>query len=157
MRRTIAALAAGLGAVALAAVGMGATGCTTSSAGSAKKDEPATVEKLPGDQVRITLTADAARRLDIQTGTIGGGPASILAAGGTSTTTLPYAALLYDAQGQTSAYTVPAPLTYVRQPVTVQSITGDRVVLSDGPPAGTVVVTVGAAELLGVESGVGHK
>src|SRR5262249_39660761 len=116
MRRTIAALAAGLGAVALAAVGMGATGCTTSSAGSAKKDEPATVEKLPGDQVRITLTADAARRLDIQTGTIGGGPASILAAGGTSTTTLPYAPLPYHPPGPTPADTVPAPAAHGRAP-----------------------------------------
>jgi len=39
----------------------------------------------------------------------------------------------------------------VRQQVRVDHIEGDRVVLSDGPPAGTTIVTVGGAELLAAE------
>jgi hypothetical protein len=49
-----------------------------------------------------------------------------------------------------------APNTYAREPITVDFIEGDRAVLTAGPAAGTVIVTVGAAELYGTETGVGH-
>ncbi len=68
---------------------------------------------------------------------------------------IPHAALLYDAHGDTWVYTNPAPLVFVRQHISVNYIEGDRVVLYAGPPAGTAVVTVGAAELYGAETGVG--
>jgi hypothetical protein len=42
----------------------------------------------------------------------------------------------------------------VRQGVTVQSIRRGVVLLRNGPPGGTPVVTVGAPELLGTEYGV---
>jgi hypothetical protein len=45
-------------------------------------------------------------------------------------------------------------LTYVREEVTVADIDGDSAILSSGPDVGAVVVTVGAAELLGAENGV---
>ena len=67
---------------------------------------------------------------------------------------VPYASVMYDLQGNTWTYTNPEPLVYVRHPITVEYIDGDLAVLLDGPPAGTAVVTVGAAELFGVESGV---
>jgi hypothetical protein len=38
----------------------------------------------------------------------------------------------------------------------VNYIDGNVVVLKDGPPAGTVVVSVGAAELFGTEFKVGN-
>jgi hypothetical protein len=41
--------------------------------------------------------------------------------------------------------------TYERKPITVTDIDGAVALLSVGPPAGTPVVTVGAAELLGTE------
>jgi hypothetical protein len=41
--------------------------------------------------------------------------------------------------------------TYQRKPITVTGIDGAVALLSTGPPAGTQVVTVGAAELLGTE------
>jgi hypothetical protein len=41
--------------------------------------------------------------------------------------------------------------TYQRKPITVAEIDGQTVLLSAGPAAGTAVVTVGAAELLGTE------
>jgi len=68
---------------------------------------------------------------------------------------VPYAAVIYGVHGETWVYTNPEPLVYVREPVTVHYIEGDLAVLSEGPPAGTVVVTAGGAELLGAESGVG--
>jgi len=46
------------------------------------------------------------------------------------------------------------PLAYLRTPVTVAARSGDQVVLTDGPPADTEVVTVGAAELVGIETGL---
>ncbi len=38
----------------------------------------------------------------------------------------------------------------------VELIRGDDVYVTDGPPAGTPIVVVGAAELYGTEKGVGH-
>jgi hypothetical protein len=64
---------------------------------------------------------------------------------------VPYSAVFYDVRGDSWTYTQPAPLTFVRHRVTVDYIDGDRAVLSDGPPAGTEVVTVGATELSGTE------
>jgi hypothetical protein len=44
----------------------------------------------------------------------------------------------------------------VRAEVTVVEIADDKASLSAGPPPGTAVVTVGAAELFGVETGLGQ-
>ena len=68
---------------------------------------------------------------------------------------VPYGALLYDSKGATWLYTSPASLTFVRAPIVVERIDGDRVTVRTGPPAGTAVVTVGAALLFGLETGVG--
>lgn len=69
---------------------------------------------------------------------------------------IPYAAVLYDLNGDTFTYTSPEPLVFVRHPISIDYIEGDLAVLSDGPPSGTAVVTVGAAELYGTESGIGR-
>jgi hypothetical protein len=119
-------------------------GGTPSSASEAA--EPARVVHQPGSNaVAVVLTADGARRLDLRTARIAS------AARGTS---MPYAALLYDASGQTYAYVRVKRLTFERRRVVVDSITGDRVLLTRGPAAGTPVVVVGSQELMGVESGV---
>jgi hypothetical protein len=68
---------------------------------------------------------------------------------------VPYAAVLYDTRGDTWVYTNPEPLVFVRHRVSVDYIEGDLAVLSDGPPSGTPVVTVGAAELFGIEFEIG--
>lgn len=68
---------------------------------------------------------------------------------------IPYSAILYDLDGSTFVYTSPESLVFVRQPVTVDYIDGDFVVLEDGPSAGTEIVTVGVAELYGIDTGVG--
>lgn len=64
---------------------------------------------------------------------------------------VPYNALYYDSKGQPWVYVNPQPLTYERQRVTVQRVVGKQAVISDGPPLGTAVVTVGAALLYGTE------
>jgi hypothetical protein len=69
---------------------------------------------------------------------------------------IPYSAVLYDASGDAWVYTSPGPLEFVRARVAIDKIDGDLAVLQEGPAAGTQVVTVGAAELFGAESGVGH-
>jgi hypothetical protein len=74
---------------------------------------------------------------------------------GTLRKVVPYSAVIYDLTGETWVYTVPEPLTYVRQPITVNYIEGDTAVLVDGPDTGTLVATVGVAELYGVDTGVG--
>jgi RND family efflux transporter MFP subunit len=68
---------------------------------------------------------------------------------------VPKAALLHDAYGGTWVYVVKEPRVYVRQRVVVTDISGPLAVLSQGPAAGTRVVTDGAAELFGVEFGAG--
>ena len=70
--------------------------------------------------------------------------------------TVPYAAVVYDATGGTWVYTNPEPLVFVRHRINVAYIEDNLAVLSDGPPAGTAVVTDGAIELFGVEFKVGH-
>ena len=67
-----------------------------------------------------------------------------------------YSAVVYDVHGDTWVYTSPESLVFVREPIKVDYIEGDRAFLLDGPPAGISIVMVGAAELLGTELGVGH-
>ena len=69
---------------------------------------------------------------------------------------VPYSAVLYDARGNAWLYTSPEPLVFVRQPITVDFVEGERAVLKEGPAAGTPVVKTGAAELFGVEHKIGH-
>jgi hypothetical protein len=101
---------------------------------------PVTVEHLEGaNPTRITLTEEAAKRLDIQTAPARGNA-------------IPYAAVLYDPQGNTWIYTNAEPLVFMRSPVTVENIVGDQAILSKSLPAGSTVVTTGAEELYGSET-----
>jgi hypothetical protein len=115
---------------------------------------PFQVQHLEGQEVsRITLTPPARQRLDIKTDAVRDVPA---APAGARRKGVPYAAVLYDASGNTWVYSSPEPLVFVRQRIVVDHIEGDVAVLSDGPPAGTTVVTTGAADLFGTEFAVGH-
>jgi hypothetical protein len=120
----------------------GSDGTTEEAAG------PALVEEVAGsDLMRITLTPEAAKRLDIQT---------VAVEENGSTTVIPYSAVYYAPTGETWAYVSTKPLTFVREAIVVEDIEGDRAILSDGPAAGTQVATVGVAELFGAESGLGQ-
>ncbi len=68
---------------------------------------------------------------------------------------VPQAALLHDAYGGTWVYEVREPRVYVRRRVSVVDMVDAVAVLDQGPPPGTRVVTVGAAELFGTEFGAG--
>ena len=65
--------------------------------------------------------------------------------------TVPYSAVIYDLHGKTWIYSSPEPLVFVRQPITVEYVHQDVAVLTDGPATGTAIVSVGAAQLMGVE------
>jgi len=107
------------------------------------EEQPYTLEPIPGSDIqRIKMADEIASNLDLQT-------AAVRRVGGR--TVVPYRALIYNPEGDTFVYTKPGPETYVRAPVKVRRISGDGAVLSDGPPPGTVVVTVGAAELIATE------
>ncbi len=64
---------------------------------------------------------------------------------------VPYSAVYYDAKGAAWVYVSTRPLTFERRRVTVERVVGELAILSDGPPAGMPVVTVGAALLYGAE------
>jgi hypothetical protein len=127
--------------------------CTqTSAEAESGGAEPAKIEHVEGSEVsRLTLDPKAVERLGIKTA-----PLSETTVAGKKRKVVPYGAVLYDAEGKTSVYVSSAPNTYVREPITVDYIEGDRAVLVAGPAAGTAIVTVGAAELYGTETGVGH-
>jgi hypothetical protein len=129
------------------------SGCAETAADTAKRPEPFTLEKLEGTALtRLRLDQSAYDRIGIQTSTVREAPG---AAGDGARMVVDYAAVVYEPSGDTALYTSPSPLAFVRQPVTVESIEGDVAVLAAGPPAGTAVVTVGTALLLGMEFGVG--
>lgn len=105
------------------------------------------VEAIEGSELKlVTLTAEAAQRLDIQTATV----RSMLVKG-TLHKVVPYAAILYDTEGNTWVYTSTNSLAFSRARVTIDYVDGDLAILSSGPALGTMVVTVGAAELFGSE------
>jgi hypothetical protein len=131
--------------VALVAFAVALAGC--GGGGSDTGDvSPARVEKIAGGGERVVLSEDAAKRLGIQT-------AAVRAAKGARDVVVPYSAVLYDPDGATWTYTSPAPRSYVRSDIEVASVNGDEAVLTKGPPVGADVVTVGAAEIWGVEYG----
>jgi hypothetical protein len=126
------------------------SGCATPSAAAKTATEaPATVEKNATTGIaRISLSQRAVERLELSTDTVKPGPDG-------ASTVIPYAALLYDAQGKTWVYANTGERVYERQAVTVTKVEAGAVTASAGPAAGTVVVTVGAAELFGAEFNTG--
>jgi hypothetical protein len=122
----------------------------TSEEAGAEGNEPARVEPVEGTDVsRVILTARAVERLGIRTATVQNGEGRHA-----ELTVMPYSALVYDTNGRAWAYTSPEQLTFVRSRLTIERIEEQNVFLLDGPPPGTRVVTVGAAELYGTELGI---
>ena len=136
-----------------AALTLTACGAQTSwTSESSASSQPARVERIAGtDFNRVILSAQASKRLGIETI-----PVQDAQVQGRLRTVVPYAAVFYDLHGKTWVYTNPDPLTFVRARISVDYIDGDLAVLSEGPPSGTEVVTVGAPELYGTEFGVGQ-
>jgi hypothetical protein len=108
---------------------------------------PTSVKPVKGqdDIQQVTFTAEAAQRAGVRTATVR--PSGLR-------TSIPYAALIYNEEGDTYTYVSPKPLVYVREAIDVDHIAGGRVVLRHGPRTGTTVVTTGAAEVYSAEFGV---
>ncbi len=122
--------------------------CAPAAVEAAPNDKVVTVVPIDGtDLSAVTLSARAVERLGVQTVAVAADPV-----GGS---VVPYAAVLYDERGKTWVFTNPEGLRYVRAEIVVKDIAGDVAHLTAGPPPGTPVVTVGVAELLGAENGVG--
>lgn len=112
------------------------------------ENDPGHVAEVEGSDVpRVTLTDEAARRLGIRTALVEGARRGLV---------IPSAAVIVDAEGVWWVYASEPGFHYLRQEVEVLREGNGRTVLSRGPEPGTAVVTVGVAELYGVESGVGH-
>lgn len=106
---------------------------------------PAKVTHLSNGLSRITLSALGARRIGLAT-------AQVRAAG--TTTQMPTAAVFYRDDGSTWVYLRTARLTFERAQVTIARVSGNLTYVSSGPAAGSVVATIGVAELRGAEDGV---
>jgi hypothetical protein len=122
-----------------------AAGCQQPAA-EAAVDEVIHIEELESGLDRLTLVPSAAGRLGIQTAAIEERGGALIA---------PYASIIYAADGTSWVYVATDGLVFERAEVTIDDIDGDTVLMSAGPPAGTQVVVVGAAELYGAETGVG--
>jgi Cu/Ag efflux pump CusA len=127
--------------------GLGLAGCqTVAGAESDPADAPASVETAAdGGPSRLTLIDEAVQRLGIATAPVEGQAGAL---------SIPYAAVVYDADGGTWTFVQDGSGVYHRAPIAITTVDGDRAVLSTGPEVGTAVVTVGAAELVGVEAGI---
>jgi hypothetical protein len=89
----------------------------------------------------VILTEKAAERIGVET----------VSASGTS---VPYAAVIYDTEGNTWIYTNPEPLTFVREQIVIDRIEGDTAFLAESLPGELNVVTMGVIEIYGTETGV---
>jgi hypothetical protein len=131
------------------AAALGLAGCQTSASGSEAEDAiaaAASVEEDPGGgPSKLTLTPEALERLRLETTPVQGSAGALV---------VPYAAVIYDADGATWTFVELEEGSFQREAITIVSVDGDNVVLSSGPQPGTEVVTVAAAELVGVEAGI---
>ena len=138
--------------MALFVVLLSLSACSGQDSNATHTEHPAQVEHIDGPELRrVTLTERAVERIGLETVSIREEQLS-----GSLRKIVPYSSLIYDSRGRTWIYTSPQPRTFIRLEVDVDRIEGDRVLLRKGPPAGTVVASVGVAELYGTEFEIGH-
>ena len=114
-----------------------------------KKIMPARVDATSDAKImKVTLTPKAAERLGVVIDEVRADPSGRLI--------VPYASVLYDLTGKTWVYISADPLTFARGAVVIDTIKGDNVYLTDGPPAGTKVLAAGVPQVFGTEVKVGH-
>jgi hypothetical protein len=140
---------AGLLAGAAVAATAGLAGCASPASSAAYSPTSELVAPPPTATPNVVLTPLGAQRIGLETVPVSAGP------GGAAT--FPYAALLYEPNGQTAVYVATGTLTYTRHFVKVDAITGGQVTVTSGVTPGERVVTDGAEELLGVQNGVGEE
>lgn len=132
-------------AVAVAATAAALTACQEVAASERVFKSESKVKAIEGDDERkmVTLTQKGIDQIGLKIEAVGGsGDAKFI----------PYSALLYAADGEhTYVYANPEGRSYKREDVKIIRIDGDRVVISDGPPVGSKVVTQGVAQVHGAE------
>ena len=141
----------------IAAVGLSACG----SSATPTPTPSATLQRAPGSSAgRIVLTPTGEQRIGLRTAVVQR-VAAPAATGKKSAPSLgapmviiPYSSVIYAPNGSTFAFTSTSPLDFTEVPVTIDHINGSSVYLTKGPSAGTRVVTTGAEELFGVQTGV---
>ena len=137
----------------LAAITVGASGCSEAGASNEENPETAVTVEEPaeeGQPARITVSERAEQRLGLRTEPV----RPLTGQAGGATEVIAYSAVVYDENGKSWTFSAPSPRTYIRVPIVITSITGQTVQLKSGPPVGTQVVVVGAPELVGAEAGI---
>lgn len=126
------------------------TGVACSEASTPGTAAPARIEEAGPDLWRVILTEQGAERTGLEI-------TEVLTSqiDGAERLVVPYSAVMYHYDGSTWTYTNPEDLTFVRESITIDYVDGDVAVLLEGPDVGAMVVSVGAAELYGVEFGIG--
>jgi hypothetical protein len=125
--------------------------CTSALAAetAVKKITAASVEATNDAKImKVTITPKAAERLGIVIDEVREDPSG--------RRIVPYASVLYDLTGKTWVYVSADPLSFVRGAVVIDTIKGDNVYLSEGPPSGTKVLAAGVPQVFGTEVKVGH-
>jgi hypothetical protein len=123
------------------------TACAEAPSGEHEVVEPVKLEQIEGtDITRVILTPKAVERTGIETTVVRKSGKRLI---------VPHSAIIFDAEGLVWVYTNPKPLTYERQEVKLFTEKGDTAILSEGPPPGTRIVTIGVPELFGAEYEIG--
>jgi hypothetical protein len=133
----------------LTVIAMPLSGCADRGEAAESDNRAATVETVAGSPIgRVTITEQAARRIDLKTEKVKRGSTGL---------EIPYGAVLYAPDGTTWTFVNVKGLTFQRTPIAVNNIVGDVASLASGPSVGAAVVTLGAAQLYGAEIGVGDE
>ena len=107
------------------------------------EEQPYTLEEVEGQEVlKVTLTESAVERLGIETVPVRENGSKLV---------VPYDAVYLDSHGKFWVYTNPEPQVFIRAPIHIVRETSTEAILTEGPAAGTQVVTVGVPELYGTE------
>jgi hypothetical protein len=128
--------------LALVACGLAVSACSEVES-NLRENQPYKVEGPEDAAIKTVKMEDAtAALLPVETNTVHReGKRKIV----------PHDSVIYNPDGDVFVYTKPEAETYIRAPIEIVRVTGARAVLSDGPPAGTEIVTTGSAELLATE------
>lgn len=137
--RTLRRLGAGLALLASGVV----LGACSEVESNLRENQPYTVEGPEDAAIKTIKMEDAtAALLPVETATVRrDGKRKVV----------PHEAVIYNPEGGAFVYTKPKAQTYIREPIEIVRVDGDDATLSDGPRAGTEIVTTGSAELLATE------
>ena len=132
--------------ISIGLVVIGMLGCTAPKGTTAKKAPAKVGPKDAGNPPAVALSQEADHRLGITT---------VRPTGERGESFVPASALLYDVDGSVWIYVRTAPLTYQRMAISLLKIEGATAKLGKPLPAETEIVSTGAAELFGTETGGG--